>query len=112
MREFKSDCTSNWTNQNTREIETVPAMLASQTGGALVITQSPDDDDCYNVTHRGSGARVTKKSFDVDALMRQARRFWRSLPKEARRVWVTSNDPAALTECVPMDCIRIAAGRA
>jgi hypothetical protein len=79
---------------------TVKAQTITQTGNCLVVTEAVDADG-YRLTHRYTGFVLPGVSKDVAALQTLARRFWRALSAENKRVWKTSKDPNAVRGNTP-----------
>ena len=74
----------------------IPAETISQTGGVIVVTQhrrnNPELGPGYGLTHTLTGAsRGSRLSGDIKRLKKKARRFWKSLTPEQKKIWRTSS---------------------
>lgn len=75
------------------ELKLVPAESISQTGHCLFITPvecyGPDKTTViwYTITHKYTGVMLGKTTKNIKSLKLNARKFWRALPKEARKLY-------------------------
>ena len=107
MKRFKPDGLTNFTDDTGKVKRQIPSESISQCGGVIVVTAYLRNDskrgEGYGLTHTTTGGTLTgnRLTADIDGLKKKARRFWRALTAEQKKVWKTSASVASIAAATP-----------